>query len=149
MGTIMGWEKCVWKIAQFDKKLSSLDLKHCSVDSTLHSVEKWKIYSHPKNISSNQLFSNFVSKSIVFTKFLPKKRESSRVNFRYFHSVHCTLSVEETSICFHEITEFFAKISWRQLFQYNNSNRIILLIDFTEYFSIDNKLFLPQHCDLL
>ena len=25
----MGWEKCVWKIALFDEKLSSLDLKHC------------------------------------------------------------------------------------------------------------------------
>ena len=81
-----------------------------NTNTKCHTVENIEIYSHRKN-SSNQLFSNFVSKSIVFTKFLPKKRESSRVNFRYFHSVHCTLSVEETSICFHEITEFFAKIS--------------------------------------
>ena len=39
-------------------------------------MEKWKIYYHWKNISSNQLFSDFVSKNIVFTKFLPKKCES-------------------------------------------------------------------------
>ena len=29
----------------------------------------------PKNISSNQLFSNFLSKNVAFTKFLPKIRE--------------------------------------------------------------------------
>ena len=35
-----------------------------------------------KKISSSQLFSNFVSKTITFTNFLPKKSE--RVTFRYF-----------------------------------------------------------------
>ena len=38
--------------------------------------EKREIYSHRKNISSNQLFSDFISKCVAFTKFLPKKRES-------------------------------------------------------------------------
>ena len=38
----------------------------------LHSVEKWKIYCHWKKISSNQLFSNFFSKNVIFTKFLLK-----------------------------------------------------------------------------
>ena len=37
-----------------------------------HSVEKREILSHRKNILWNQLFSNFSSKSIVFTKFLLK-----------------------------------------------------------------------------
>ena len=42
----------------------------------LHSVEKQKIYSHRKNFSSNQLFSNFFSKNVTFTKFLPEMSES-------------------------------------------------------------------------
>ena len=41
-----------------------------------HSVVKWKIHSHLKNISSKQLFSNFFSKNGAFTKFLPKNSES-------------------------------------------------------------------------
>ena len=47
-------------------------LTHC----TVHTVEITEIYSHWKNISSNHLFSNFFSKTVTFTKFLPKKRES-------------------------------------------------------------------------
>ena len=38
----------------------------------VHSVVNWKKYSHQKNVSSNQLCSNFFSKNIAFTKFLPK-----------------------------------------------------------------------------
>ena len=40
-----------------------------------HSVEKWGILSHRKNISWNQLFSNLFSKTVAFTKFLSKKCE--------------------------------------------------------------------------
>ena len=40
-----------------------------------HFVEKFKIYSHQKNISSNQFFSNSFSKPVTFTKFLPKMSE--------------------------------------------------------------------------
>ena len=47
-------------------------LPHC----TLHSVVKSKIYSHQKNISSNHLFSDFFSKIVAFTNFLPKMSES-------------------------------------------------------------------------
>ena len=35
-----------------------------------------KNYSHPKSISSNQLFINYSSKNVVLMKFLPKRRES-------------------------------------------------------------------------
>ena len=43
---------------------------------SMHSVEKREILSpHRKNISSNQLFSNFFSKTVTFTEFLPKMRE--------------------------------------------------------------------------
>ena len=49
------------------------------VNSTLHSspqsVEKREIYSHRKTISSNQLFSNFFSKTNAFTQFLSKMCE--------------------------------------------------------------------------
>ena len=44
--------------------------------STLCSVEKQDILSHQKNISSNQLFSDLFSKTVTFTKFLPKISES-------------------------------------------------------------------------
>ena len=40
--------------------------------TALHSVEKREILSHLENISSNQLFSNLFSKTVTFTKFLPK-----------------------------------------------------------------------------
>ena len=46
-----------------------------------HSVEKWKIYSHLENISSNQLFSDFFCKNIAYTKFLQKRCESKFLNF--------------------------------------------------------------------
>ena len=46
-------------------------------------VEKLKILSHrKKKNSSNQLFINFFSKTIAFTKFLGEK--SVRENFEYF-----------------------------------------------------------------
>ena len=51
------------------------------------SVGKWKIYCHWKKISSNQLFSNFFSKHVIFTKFLPKMCEM-RLNCSNFHTVH-------------------------------------------------------------
>ena len=54
------------------------------------SVEKRKIYSHRKNISSNQLFSNFFSNIVVFTKFLPKKCERQ---FLVFSTLHCGYSL--------------------------------------------------------
>ena len=73
-----------------------------------HSVEKWKILSHWKKISSNQLFSSFVSKNVVFTKFLSKKCESKFSQF-----LHCELSVWNCSFTiirrkFHEINFFNA-----------------------------------------
>ena len=41
-----------------------------------HSVVKSKIYYHRKNISSIHLFTDFISKNVAFTKFLPKMGES-------------------------------------------------------------------------
>ena len=34
------------------------------------------VWKNEKKISSNQLFSNFFSKTVTFTKFLPEMRES-------------------------------------------------------------------------
>ena len=53
-----------------------------------HTVEITEIYSHLEKISSNQLFSNFFSKTVTFTKFLPKKREREFPQFP-----HCALRV--------------------------------------------------------
>ena len=36
---------------------------------------KREILSHQKNFSTNQFFSNLFSKTVTFTKFLPKIRE--------------------------------------------------------------------------
>ena len=49
-----------------------------------HSVVKWKIYSHRKNISSNHLFSDFFSKNVAFANFLPKMGES-----KFLKLPHC------------------------------------------------------------
>ena len=59
---------------------------YVSETHSVHGVEKWKIYSHWKKISSNQLFSNFFSKTVTFTKFLPKMHESKFPEFP-----HCAL----------------------------------------------------------
>ena len=72
---------------------------------TLHTVVKWKIYSHPKNISPNQLFSNFVSKTVNFTNILPKK---VRVKFSFFPPAECFYNFSAKStfsllLHFHEI----------------------------------------------
>ena len=65
----------LWKISsnQFSNKIYVCKSQNFAYT---HIVEKWKIYSHPKNISSNQLFSNFFSKTVTITKILPKLRES-------------------------------------------------------------------------
>ena len=47
---------------------------------------KTKNLVSPKNISSNQLFSNFFSKNATFTKFLPKMCETKSQQFP-----HCTV----------------------------------------------------------
>ena len=47
----------------------------------VHSVEKREILSHQKNISQNQLFSNFSSKTVDFTKFLSKLFEREFLQF--------------------------------------------------------------------
>ena len=48
-----------------------------------HSVTVWKNekFTHPKMFSSNQLLNNFVSKSVTFTKFLPKMCETKLQQF--------------------------------------------------------------------
>ena len=46
-------------------------------------VEKQEILYHWKKISSNQLFSNFYSKTNAFTKFLRKKSEREFMQFPY------------------------------------------------------------------
>ena len=51
-------------------------------------VEKMKIYSNQIFFSSNQLFSNFFSKNVAFSKFLPKIRES-----KFPKLPHCSLLV--------------------------------------------------------
>ena len=112
-------------------------LSHCG---------KMKNLLSPKQNSSNQLFSNFLSKTVTFTKFLPKKK--MMVNFGNFHTVrsvrnkksfvktqrngaeHCVhwfhgnfqlLTHSLTHQCNVQMTEnlshfSFGKISWKQCF---------------------------------
>ena len=73
------------------------------VISTHHSVEKREILSHLKNISSNQLFSNKFSKTVTFTKFLPKMRERE---VPYYHAKFFRqINLQQVKIDF---TKFFA-----------------------------------------
>ena len=74
------------KISDLLQKIAKLFIKFCKKfvkltknclqsQSTGHSVEKRKILSYQRKISSNQLFRNLLSKTVVFTKFLSKIRE--------------------------------------------------------------------------
>ena len=56
---------------------------------TVHSVERWKIYSHWKNISSNQLFRNFFTKDTLLSRNFCQK--TVRVKFCIFHTVQSYL----------------------------------------------------------
>ena len=71
--------KISWMYIKFlRKKLSNLSFFFHTAQCGRHnvtSVEKQEIISHRKNISWNQLSSNFVSKNVGFTKFLSKKSE--------------------------------------------------------------------------
>ena len=73
--------------------------RQINFSKVLYIVVISEIYSHWKNISSNHLFSNFFSKHVAFTKFLPKMRES-----KFPKLPHC------------ECHTFLAKISWKQRF---------------------------------
>ena len=78
---------------QFHEKFTFTKLRE-----QCHSVEKREILSHWKKISSNQLFSNFFSKTIAFTKFLRKKCEREFLQFP-----HCgEHNVEKTKIYCHK-----------------------------------------------
>ena len=54
-----------------------------------NSMQNSKFTPRWKNFSSNHFFSDFFSKNVTFTKFLPKE---VRVNFRNFHSVYCGIT---------------------------------------------------------
>ena len=59
--------------ALFSRNFCQKCMRESSRNFHTVSVEKRKIYSHRKNISSNQHFIDFLSKNVIFTKFLPKK----------------------------------------------------------------------------
>ena len=77
----------------------------------LHSGIKWKIYSHPKNISSNQLFTNFFTKKGPFTRFLQKKCESKF--FILSHCVNLTRKKIVKKAYFWPMGFDFTEIFWR------------------------------------
>ena len=61
------------------------------IQGTVHSVVKWKIYSHWKNISSNHLFSIFVCKPLLSRIFCQK---CVRVNFWNCHTLSSYLATK-------------------------------------------------------
>ena len=64
-----------------------------SIDEA-HSEEKWKIYSHRKYISSNQLFSDFFSKKTLLSRNFWEK--SVGVNFWNYHTMNLQSLYYET-----------------------------------------------------
>ena len=91
---------------------------HCA-----HSVEKWKIYSYLKNISSNQLFSNFICNRYFHEIFVKILRVLTKINFLKlsFNTVH---SVEKREILSHR-----KNISSNQLF----SKLFSKIVTFTKF----------------
>ena len=106
----------------FDEFFTLPHAVHCA----LHSVEKREILSQWKKISSNQIFSNFFSKTITFTNILRTKCEREFLQFPH-HTVGIARnlshhSVEIMEIYFHtcEINvstkEITKKLIWRNIF---------------------------------
>ena len=62
-------------------------------------------FSRQKNISLNQLFSNLFSKTVTFTKFLPKMRERISV----ISTMHCELPLFSLSWIIREIEVVFTE----------------------------------------
>ena len=88
------------KFTKIKKALSDVHNSQCG--KTRNSLS-------PKNISWNQLFSNFFKKPIIFTKFLSKKLQSKFLDIHtvsQFHSVEITYG--------NSFSHFFDKISWKQ-----------------------------------
>ena len=84
------------------------------------SIEKWKIWFHQKNISSNQLFAgNSASKNVTFTKFLSKKWD--RIS-RFSTVHHCA---NYGNLLLTDVVFF----SWNQLF----SNLFSENVTFTKF----------------
>ena len=81
----------------------------------MHTVEITEIYSHRNRISSNHLFSNFSSKNVTSTKFLPKK---VRVNFRNFHKLNVMVLFHHTVVW--KLQKFTFTLFW-QKFRENNA----------------------------
>ena len=78
---------------------------------TVHSVEKREILSHWKKISSNQLFSNFFLKNVIFMKFLTKMCETTSQQFP-----HCAADTLLTCGNFHatileKMADFYVKLA--------------------------------------
>ena len=75
-----------------------------------HSVEKW-IFSDRRNISSNQLLSNFFSKNVTFTKFSPKTSKRAWISVIsigiFFRQIN-SLVIFSKCVAF---TKFLSKIS--------------------------------------
>ena len=68
---------CFYQLLHFIQIEKSIDLEsHAQKLRKINTTHcEHEILSHQKNISSNQLFSNLFSKTVTFTKFLPKMSE--------------------------------------------------------------------------
>ena len=94
-----------------------------------------------KKLSSNQLFSNFFSKTIAFTKFLRKKCEREflqfphcvKVNFRDFQTVEKYL---RTYTCTTSKVSFSVKSIFSTLTSRNISNKSKCVTRFHEFYFI-------------
>ena len=66
-----------------------------------------------KKISWNQLFSNFFSKFVTFTKFLPKKFET--ISATSIHILHYAMHIALYSVEKRMIYHHLKNISWKEL----------------------------------
>ena len=89
-----------------------------------HSVEKWKIWSHWKNISSNQLFSDLFSNPLLSRNFLKKGHSVVKTKI-YSHTIH-------------------AEISWNQHARFSLKKLLNSWLDET-FFDESNFFILPHY----
>ena len=101
--TSCGKLSTVWKFYQF-LCYHLLMLPLCERLIHIHSVVKWK-NSQQKNISSNQLFSIFFSKTFVSRNFCQKKSGSTVWKFRKFSLIHFWQKFRESTVFTKEFTK--------------------------------------------
>ena len=126
---VMEFNESIWSLTWFHNKKHNLWR-----NEPFNPGEKWKIYTHRKNISSNQLLCTFIGKTSFSRNFCQSSLQCAAVSI----SSSCIyISYIKTSLPFRKN---FAKISWKQSVYLKN----YLLI--WRIFSSQREFLVFPHC---